>query len=170
MICSSLFFFFFFFNDTATTEIYTLSLHDALPIFFHQLLDVPGTTIGEFSLGQRPDAFIGVEVRRVGGKMLDFETRVSSTKFLERFPLMRGGVIQQNDDRATQMPQQLTQEHTNFLLADVLKKQEIVEAQAAPLGTDRNSRDDREFVPPSLPMPMDGGFPLRSPGPNHRGD
>src|SRR5574340_873549 len=29
----SSFFFFFFFNDTATTEIYTLSLHDALPIF-----------------------------------------------------------------------------------------------------------------------------------------
>src|ERR1035438_10918513 len=26
--------FFFFFNDTATTEIYTLSLHDALPILF----------------------------------------------------------------------------------------------------------------------------------------
>src|SRR5687768_18007658 len=29
---SHLCFFFFFFNDTATTEIYTLSLHDALPI------------------------------------------------------------------------------------------------------------------------------------------
>src|SRR5437868_7983599 len=29
----SLIFIFFFFNDTATTEIYTLSLHDALPIF-----------------------------------------------------------------------------------------------------------------------------------------
>src|SRR5437773_9592079 len=28
-----LFFFFFFFNDTATTEIYTLSLHDTLPIW-----------------------------------------------------------------------------------------------------------------------------------------
>src|SRR5205809_6436494 len=28
----SAFFYFFFFNDTATTEIYTLSLHDALPI------------------------------------------------------------------------------------------------------------------------------------------
>src|SRR6185437_10020928 len=27
------FFFFFFFNDTATTDIYTLSLHDALPIW-----------------------------------------------------------------------------------------------------------------------------------------
>src|SRR2546428_14061079 len=32
MLPTTLFFFFFFFNDTATTEIYTLSLHDALPI------------------------------------------------------------------------------------------------------------------------------------------
>src|SRR2546423_1234224 len=30
--------FFFFFNDTATTEIYTLSLHDALPIYFTEWL------------------------------------------------------------------------------------------------------------------------------------
>src|SRR5258708_16222224 len=33
MLCSDFMFAFFFFNDTATTEIYTLSLHDALPIF-----------------------------------------------------------------------------------------------------------------------------------------
>src|SRR3712207_7772399 len=36
--------YFFFFNDTATTEIYTLSLHDALPISYYfytdQLMDV----------------------------------------------------------------------------------------------------------------------------------
>src|SRR5450432_3140273 len=32
LFCYLVFFFFFFFNDTATTEIYTLSLHDALPI------------------------------------------------------------------------------------------------------------------------------------------
>src|SRR3712207_8469354 len=31
--------FFFFFNDTATTEIYTLSLHDALPIFLAEGID-----------------------------------------------------------------------------------------------------------------------------------
>src|SRR2546430_130220 len=30
-------FFFFFFNDTATTEIYTLSLHDALPISLRRM-------------------------------------------------------------------------------------------------------------------------------------
>ena len=31
-------FVFFFFNDTATTEIYTLSLHDALPIFLARVV------------------------------------------------------------------------------------------------------------------------------------
>src|SRR5256885_17272798 len=46
--CTELSCFFFFFNDTATTEIYTLSLHDALPIsgmallwFFHRFLKKP---------------------------------------------------------------------------------------------------------------------------------
>src|SRR2546430_15902666 len=43
-----LIFFFFFFNDTATTEIYTLSLHDALPISEHvfpHLLDAGGKAL-----------------------------------------------------------------------------------------------------------------------------
>src|SRR2546422_5609749 len=41
-------FFFFFFNDTATTEIYTLSLHDALPIcsvLIYEGHDVPKTKL-----------------------------------------------------------------------------------------------------------------------------
>src|SRR5260370_28805228 len=42
------FFFFFFFNDTATTEIYTLSLHDALPIFpaFRRQVEQDGEELG----------------------------------------------------------------------------------------------------------------------------
>src|SRR5690349_22827925 len=55
---------FFFFNDTATTEIYTLSLHDALPIFVFlheelaagQLLGRRAFTEGEAAFGQRPEA------------------------------------------------------------------------------------------------------------------
>src|SRR2546430_17442362 len=35
---------FFFFNDTATTEIYTLSLHDALPIF-HSTFRIPHSAL-----------------------------------------------------------------------------------------------------------------------------
>src|SRR3712207_6657162 len=48
---------FFFFNDTATTEIYTLSLHDALPI--------SGGSGGE-ALGLRLDRKGGVAVERLG--------------------------------------------------------------------------------------------------------
>src|SRR2546430_16478059 len=44
---------FFFFNDTATTEIYTLSLHDALPIF-----DGPGTPL---QTGRFPVHLTGVQ-------------------------------------------------------------------------------------------------------------
>src|SRR2546430_13090447 len=39
--CSPLF---FFFNDTATTEIYTLSLHDALPILLTSWPAAPGSS------------------------------------------------------------------------------------------------------------------------------
>src|SRR3712207_9584756 len=48
---------FFFFNDTATTEIYTLSLHDALPILRLEAGGVP----------QRP-AELGVLARGEGGQ------------------------------------------------------------------------------------------------------
>src|SRR3712207_8334723 len=51
---------FFFFNDTATTEIYTLSLHDALPIF-QAKVDVP--LLGqEFQHGRR-SALLGRGIR-----------------------------------------------------------------------------------------------------------
>ena len=43
--------FFFFFNDTATTEIYTLSLHDALPIWAWATLEHLGSHQGVNSFG-----------------------------------------------------------------------------------------------------------------------
>src|SRR5260370_37759379 len=42
--------FFFFFNDTATTEIYTLSLHDALPIYSSAAGAASATAESEFSM------------------------------------------------------------------------------------------------------------------------
>src|SRR5438876_12428092 len=56
-LCTSLFLslYFFFFNDTATTEIYTLSLHDALPISRRRLRP-PAKTRGNQWLGARHGA------------------------------------------------------------------------------------------------------------------
>src|SRR2546430_7078198 len=59
--------FFFFFNDTATTEIYTLSLHDALPISAHA---VPSAQLRDavdgFERGDRVGSS-GLPGSRLGG-------------------------------------------------------------------------------------------------------
>src|SRR5712664_4443759 len=46
---------FFFFNDTATTEIYTLSLHDALPIYPQRITWQPQTWWWDLLRGLRTD-------------------------------------------------------------------------------------------------------------------
>src|SRR3712207_8207911 len=50
---------FFFFNDTATTEIYTLSLHDALPIYRPRLL-AAGTPPEFFAAAERGRSLVGI--------------------------------------------------------------------------------------------------------------
>src|SRR5256885_6987334 len=62
---------FFFFNDTATTEIYTLSLHDALPI-----LD-PIRALPRARARERPRAAPGHRARRVGVGVLRSEEHTS---------------------------------------------------------------------------------------------
>src|SRR2546430_13712883 len=59
----------FFFNDTATTEIYTLSLHDALPICG----GVPAGVAG------RPRAHAGRAARRVRAGLDRKSTRLNSS-------------------------------------------------------------------------------------------
>src|SRR5256885_17060675 len=61
---------FFFFNDTATTEIYTLSLHDALPIY--SLSPLRLTDVGWPST---PD---GIERAREAQQPLEFQDRKST--------------------------------------------------------------------------------------------
>src|SRR6266487_5950530 len=56
LFCRFFFFFFFFFNDTATTEIYTLSLHDAPPICIQ--IFPPPPECYRVGLNNRATAFI----------------------------------------------------------------------------------------------------------------
>src|SRR5258707_13434106 len=52
--------FFFFFNDTATTEIYTLSLHDALPISVRP--------VGSKTVARRRRSEAGTRLMVAGGR------------------------------------------------------------------------------------------------------
>jgi len=102
--------------------------------------------------------------------MLDVQAGMSLEEVPERLPLVRGGIVQQHNERSPKMPQQLTQESADFLLPEVVKKKEVVETQPMALGAHRNSGNDRDLVAPSLAMAKNGGLALRSPGPDHVGD
>src|SRR5690348_18131527 len=55
----------FFFNDPATTEIYTLSLHDALPIFpFSSVISITGRSNWFESMSERAVIVCPVETRQ----------------------------------------------------------------------------------------------------------
>src|SRR2546426_12805872 len=65
----TLFSFFFFFNDTATTEIYTLSLHDALPISLRpERLRPREGSVRRGARRRRGAAALRLSTRRVGSQ------------------------------------------------------------------------------------------------------
>src|SRR2546429_6556192 len=74
--------YFFFFNDTATTEIYTLSLHDALPICFG-VAQLQGAESAQ-ELLQRADAMLyeakhaGRDCVRVAGRSEEHTSELQS--------------------------------------------------------------------------------------------
>src|SRR3712207_7982271 len=77
---------FFFFNDTATTEIYTLSLHDALPIFAVALVAAPHRLLQPDRVGDRRGGVAGAHdvVLRLG----DREERREPTVLADRGELI----------------------------------------------------------------------------------
>ena len=133
------------------------------------MIHVERTAVGEFAFGERPNTFIGIELGSVSGKVLDVQTPVPTEELLERCPLVRRGVVQQNDDRTPEVAQQLAEEETHFFLPDVVEVKQRVEAEVLSLGADRDSGDDGDFVPASLPMTLKGGATLRCPSPDHQG-
>src|SRR2546427_3530599 len=67
--------FFFFFNDTATTEIYTLSLHDALPILARRPCHLGRTVEPADRLSDDAQPRGGVPDRRLALRNLDLDVR-----------------------------------------------------------------------------------------------
>src|SRR5258708_18332984 len=77
--------FFFFFNDTATTEIYTLSLHDALPIssaacYHHALHETESVRVRPGPRAALPLPLLGRRARASSGSGRDRKsTRLNSS-------------------------------------------------------------------------------------------
>src|SRR3712207_7709520 len=97
---------FFFFNDTATTEIYTLSLHDALPILVHQ---------------SRQEGRLGSEVGELAAGALTFDRDELESVLL---PLDRLVTVPRSTDRKST---RLNSSHANISYAVFcLKKKKII--------------------------------------------
>src|SRR2546430_12776073 len=73
------YFFFFFFNDTATTEIYTLSLHDALPIYCQGPCGPPRGRAGEVRRSVASHRAGTASASRGSGKRDRKSTRLNSS-------------------------------------------------------------------------------------------
>src|SRR5258708_11997428 len=71
---------FFFFNDTATTEIYTLSLHDALPICTGYTTSV-FSPIGDAAAGHYASGALYRLYLQDSSTCYEFETRLGQTQF-----------------------------------------------------------------------------------------
>src|SRR2546430_17140169 len=119
---------FFFFNDTATTEIYTHSLHDALPILFAvaAVLLVAGASIASFylrwkrlRLTEKDTIVLADFVNTTGDSAFDDTLKQGSRVQLEQSPFLN--IL--SDQKAS----------------DVFADDETVEGRTADPGGDRKS-------------------------------
>ena len=140
---------------------------DRVDDVFDQLLQIIGAAIGECTFGERPDPFIGVELRCIGRKVLEMQAAMLSEKSLQRLSLVGGGVIQQDDHRAPQVAQQAAQKHADLLLPDIVEVELIVQTEALVARAYGDSGNDRDLVAPSLTMIVNRGTALRRPGLGH---
>src|SRR6266567_8551450 len=86
------YFFFFFFNDTATTEIYTLSLHDALPIFDDEPGGPPGNGVEHSeALGFAPEEAHLVGEDRKSTRLNSSHSQISYAVFCVKQTKSSGG-------------------------------------------------------------------------------
>ncbi len=69
---------------------------------------------------------------------------------LNRTSIVRGGVVQQYDQRTGQTALQLAQEQADLLLVDVVVEKQIVTIQPVALGPERNAGEDPDLVSPPL--------------------
>jgi len=80
--------------------------------------------------------------------VFDPQPRVLPQQVSQGFPVMGSGVVQQGNHWPSQMPQQVAEKRTDFLLPDVLEVKLVEEAQPLALRADRDPGNHRDLVPP----------------------
>ena len=108
-------------------------------------------SVGEGLFRQLPDAFVGVELGCVAREVVQVKARKATTQGADRFPLVDRSVVPDQEDRTSQMPEEVTQELAHLGMLDVLQMETEVESKVTTAWTDRDPGDDGDPVSP-LPM------------------
>ncbi len=131
--------------------------------------DVVGAAVGETPFGVGPDGFVGVELRGVGRKQFEMQSRKPATDFPNPFSLVNAGVVPDHDDVPAEVVQQVSEEFAHLAVPDVLRVALEVQADAPTPGRNGEARDHGDAIMP-VAMMNEGRLPTGSPGLSHRGD
>ena len=126
-------------------------------------MQVVGSTVGELSFGERPNALVGIQFRGVGWKVLDAQTRMPLLEFIQQTSLVGLGIVQQDDDRSSEMTQEIPKERADPPAVDIVQAELIVQPQSLTPRTYGNRRDDRDAIV-TMAMAVDWRTTPRCPG------
>ena len=125
----------------------------------HQLGLSVRTAIGQGALEVIPDALVRIEfggVRREGHHV---QSGGKGEEFLHRFAVMDGAVVQQNDQTAADLAQQMAEERQHVFSLNVVLIQVAVQRTMEALGAHGDAGDPVV----TIPITQEGSLPHRAP-------
>jgi len=128
-----------------------------------------GPAVGQTGLEVMPHAFVGVQLRGVGREGLQVQPGGAGEQVLHGLTAVNAAIVQQDDEVAGDLAQQMAEKRRDFLALNVVLVQLAVQGAAAAPGADGDARDGRDAVV-RVPVPHDRRLPHRPPRLADRGD
>ena len=94
------------------------------------------TPVGEGLLRQLPDAFVGVQLGCVAREVVQLKPRKTTAESPDHLPLVDRSAVPDQEDRASQMAEEVTQELAHLGMLDVLRMETEVEPKVTTAWTD----------------------------------
>jgi hypothetical protein len=134
-----------------------------------QFMDIIGAAVGQGGFGLGPYSFIRIEFRGVRGKGFEMEAWIFAEELPDHLPFVRPTVVPDDDNRAAQMHEEITEKIADLDLGDVVEVEAVIEAEPFSGRADRNAGDDGDAVM-ELVAVVDRGLAPRGPGLAHGRD
>lgn len=127
------------------------------------------TAVGQDSVEVIPYAFVGIQFGRIGGERDQMKTASARQKFLHGLSSVDIAVVQQDDQMAAHLTQQMAKEERDFLALDVVFVELTVQGAVKDPGTDCDSRDGGHPVM-AIVIRQEGRLSHRTPSATNRGN